>query len=72
MYLKPSCINLHIPLVTGWRRLMGSPELQIIFHRRAIKYMSLLQKMTYEDKGSYEYSTPCMYLNIPRYSYLYI
>jgi len=44
---------------TGWRRLIGSPKLQIIFHKRATKYRSLLQKMTYEDKGSYESSPPC-------------
>ena len=45
---------------TGWRRLIGSPKLQIIFHRRAIKYRSLLRKMTCKDKGSYESSPPCM------------
>jgi len=44
---------------TGWRRLIGSPKLQIIFHKRATKYKSLLQKMTYKDKGSYESSPPC-------------
>ena len=33
---------------TGWRRLTGSPQLQIIFHKRATKYRSLLQKMTYK------------------------
>jgi len=44
---------------TGWRRLIGSPKLQIIFHKRATKYRSLLRKMTYEDKGSYESSPPC-------------
>ena len=44
---------------TGWRRLIGSPKLQIIFHKRATKYRSLLRKMTYEDKGSYE-SSPMM------------
>jgi len=44
---------------TGWRRLIGSPKLQIIFHKRATKYKSLLQKMTYKDMGSYESSTPC-------------
>ena len=44
---------------TGWRRLIGSPKLQIIFHKRATKYMSLLWKMTYKDKGSYESSPPC-------------
>ena len=44
---------------TGWRRLIGSPKLQIIFHKKATKYRSLLQKMTYKDKGSYESSPPC-------------
>ena len=39
---------------TGWRRVIGSPKLQIIFHKRATKYGSLLWKMTYTDKGSYE------------------
>ena len=42
------------PHVTGWRRLTESPKLQIIFHNRATKYRSLLQKMTCKDKGSYE------------------
>ena len=46
--------------VTGWRRLIGSPKLQIIFHRRATKYRSLLQKITYKDKGSFESSPHCM------------
>ena len=44
---------------TGWRRLIGFPELQIIFHKRATRYRSLLRKMTYKDKGSYESSPPC-------------
>ena len=44
---------------TGWRRLIGSPKLQIIFHKRATKYRSLLRKMIYQDKGSYESSPPC-------------
>ena len=44
---------------TGWRRLTGSPKLQIIFHKRATKYRSLSRKMTYKDKGSYESSPPC-------------
>jgi len=44
---------------TGWQRLIGSPELQIIFHKRATKYTSLLRKMTHKDKGSYESSPPC-------------
>ena len=37
----------------GWRRLIGSPKLQIIFHKRATKYRSLLRKMTWKDKGSH-------------------
>ena len=44
---------------TGWRRLVGSLKLQIIFHQRATKYRALLLKMPYEDKGSYESSPPC-------------
>ena len=44
---------------TGWRRLRGSPELQIIFHKRANKYRSLLRKMSYKDNGPYESSPPC-------------
>ena len=45
---------------TGWRRLIGSPKLQIIFHKRATKYRALLRKMTYKDKASYESSPPCI------------
>ena len=44
---------------TGWRRLIGYPKLQIIFHKRATKYRSLLRKMTYKDKRSYESSPSC-------------
>ena len=33
-------------------RLIGSRKVQIIFHKRATKYRSLLRKMTYKDKGS--------------------
>jgi len=47
------------PFTTGWRRRIISPKLQIIFHKRATKYRSLLQKMTYKDKGSHECSAPC-------------
>jgi len=63
------CIYKYIPqkrtrvmrmlCITGWRRLIGSPKLQIIFHKRATKYRSLLQKMTYKDEGSYESWPPC-------------
>ena len=45
---------------TGWRRLIESPKLQIIFHKRETKYRALLRKMTYKDKGSYESSPPCI------------
>ena len=44
---------------TVWRRLIGSPKLQIIFHKRATKYRSLLRKMTYKNKGSYQSPPPC-------------
>ena len=43
----------------GWWRLIGSPKLQIIFHKRAITYRPLLREMTYEDTGSDESSPPC-------------
>jgi len=49
---------LHV--CTGWRRLIGSPKLQINFHKRAIRYRSLLRKIIYKDKGSYESSPPCI------------
>ena len=64
MSLSISC-NTHMSLclcllaITGWRRLIGSPKLQIIFHKRATKYRALLRKMSYKDKGSYESSPPC-------------
>jgi len=48
--------------ITGWRRLIGSPRLQI-FHKRATKFRSLLRKMTHKDKGSYASSATCT----PRY-----
>jgi len=45
---------------TGWRKLIRSSQLQIIFHKRATKYRSFLRKMTYKDKGSYESSPLCI------------
>jgi len=52
-------LNIHNGLIhAGWRRLIGSPRLQIIFHKRVTKYRSLLRKMTYKDKGSCESSPP--------------
>jgi len=53
---------LVIPTPTGWRRLTGSPRLQIILHKRGTKYSSLLRKMTLQDEGSYESSPPCTLL----------
>ena len=69
--IKTTCLTLRYPsvtlsvchswhfLYTGWRRLIGSPKLQIIFYKRATKYRALLLKMTYKDKGSYGSSPPC-------------
>ena len=44
---------------TGWRRLIGCLNLQVIFRKRATNYRALLRKMTYEHKASYESSSPC-------------
>ena len=44
---------------TGWRRLIGSFKSQIIFHKGATQYRSLLRKMTCKDKRSYESWPPC-------------
>jgi len=50
----------HCPVIeTGWRRLVGTPKLQIILRKRATKCRSLLWKMTFKDKRSYESSPPC-------------
>ena len=49
-----------VKICTGWRRLTGSPKLQIIFHKRATTYRALLLKMTNKDEGSYESSPPCI------------
>jgi len=52
-------VNTRLVAHTGLRRLIESPKLQIIFHKRATKYRALLLKMTCKDKGSYESSPPC-------------
>jgi len=64
-----TCIHMY----TGWRSLIASPQLQIIFHKRATKYRPLLRKMTYENKGSYESSPPCVCKFVFRYvcTYMY-
>ena len=67
MYMYMYIYWVHAAGVTGWRRLIGSPKLQIIFHKRATKYTSLLRKMTCKDKGSYESSPPCTH-DIPQVS----
>ena len=51
---------------TEWRRLIGSPKLQIIFHKRATKYRLLLRKMTYKDEGSYDSSPHCICVRVGR------
>jgi len=48
------CVGVRWVLcLAEWRWLVGSPKLQIIFHKRATKYRSLLRKMTYKDKGKW-------------------
>ena len=39
---------------------MGCLKLQVIFHQRATNYRALLQKITYEDKASYDFTPPCI------------
>jgi len=68
----PICC-FYINTSTGWRWLIGSSKLQIIFHKRATKYRSLLRKVTYKDKGSYESSQPCIHmLLLYKYEYPYV
>jgi len=47
---------------TGWRRLIGCLNLQVIFRKRATNYRALWRKMTYKDKASYGSSPPCIRL----------
>ena len=71
-YWKDACVmctmtRWYVPWLiriwhTGWRRLVGSPKLQVIFYKRATKFRSLLRKMTCKDKGSYESSPPCTHI----------
>ena len=44
---------------TGWRRPIGCLKLQIIFRKRATKYVALLRKMTYREKTSCGSLPPC-------------
>ena len=62
-------LELHVVhITTGWHRLIGCLELQVIFRGRATNYRALLrkralhflvQKMTYENKPSYGCWPPC-------------
>ena len=69
-------VYIRVRVRTGWRRLTGSPKLQVISRKRATKYRSLLQKMTYKDKGSFESSPPCTLVCIVcimyPYTYIYV
>ena len=38
---------------TGWRRLIGCLQLQLIFCKKATEYWALLRKSTYKDKAYY-------------------
>ena len=49
---------------TRRRRLIGSPKLQFIVHKRDTKSRSHLRKLTYKDKGSYESSPPCSSISL--------
>ena len=46
LYMTRMTRNVHprLALATGWRRLIGSPKLQIIFHKRATKYRSRMTR----------------------------
>jgi len=59
MALKQMVTILKNQLYTGWQRLTRCLKLQVILHKRATNYRALLQKMTYEDKASYDSTPPC-------------
>ena len=44
---------------TGWRRCIGCLNSQVSFRKRATNHRALLQKMTYEDKASYDSTPTC-------------
>ena len=58
---------------TGWRRTIGCLK---FFRKRATNYRALVQKMTYEDKASYDSTPPCtlheytcIHIPVPLYVY---
>jgi len=44
---------------TGWQRLIGCLQLQIVFRKRATSYRALLRNTTYDHKASYDSLPPC-------------
>jgi len=52
---------------TGWRRLIGCHQSQVIFRKRAINYRALLRKMIYTDEASYDSTPPCNMHNLIRF-----
>ena len=46
-------------LATGWWRLIGCLQWQVIFRKIATNYRALLRKMTCEDKAPYDSTPPC-------------
>jgi len=52
-WVMPERVRMsHVIRMNQSHRWMKAAKLQIIFHKRATKYRSLLRKMTYKDKGS--------------------
>jgi len=51
----------------GWQRPIGCLKLQVNFRKRATNYGALLRKMTCNDKASYGFSPPCMYVVVREY-----
>ena len=47
-------------VITGWRRLIGCLNKQVIFRERATNCRALLQKITCKDKASYDSTIPCI------------
>jgi len=68
-YLHVWIIYMNTYIRTGWQSLIGSLKLQITFHKRATRYTSLLRKMTYKDKRSYESSPPCSVTRLCVFTY---
>ena len=59
MYIYIPIYKICVCAGMGWRRCIGSLELQVSFRKRAINYRAHLRKMTYSDKASYASPPPC-------------